>query len=187
MRSAGSPDVLLIINGPQDGTEFPIVGQEVRIGQSHECAVDIQLDRNVSGFHGVATATGDGYKIRSASGSPLIVAGKRVGRMNSRLLKPGEVMRVGYTDMLLECSPDGMSRRSKGIKVPTDFGWAIKGVVGGRVPVLDKLGRFISMIPRFAWHNKFLTIILAVMAMKFIPRVDKIVMDIIAQIRAQFK
>ena len=185
MRAAGSPDALIIINGPQDGTEFPIVHNEVKIGQDRECAVNIQLDRNVLAQHGVATAAGEGYRIRSTAGAPLIVNGKRVGRLKSRLLKPGEVMRVGYTDLLLECSPDGMARRSKGVKVPTDFTWAIKGTIAWTLRIFDKLGRIIAAIPRFAWHNKFITIILVIIAMKFVPGVEDFVMGLFNRLKSE--
>ena len=184
MRTAGSPDAFIVINGPQDGAEFPIVDREVKIGQEHECAVRIQLDRNVQPLHAIATATGDGYRIRAASGTLLKVDGKSVGRLRSRLLKAGEVLTVGYTDLVLEIAPDGMARRSKGVKMPSDMTWAVRGMFKGLFGMTDKLGRFLMTIPKFMWRHKFLTIIGILIASQYIPGLNQIVSPIIDRIRS---
>lgn len=184
MRAAGSPDAFIVINGPQDGTEFPIVNNEVRIGQEHDCVVKIQLDRNVQPVHATATATGDGYRIRAASNATTSVDGKSVGRVRSRLLKPGDVLTVGYTDLVLEVSPDGMSRRNKGVKLPSDIGWVVSGVFKGGFTFAGKVGRFIVMIPRLLWRHKFLTIIAILIASRYIPGLAQIVNPIIHQVQS---
>lgn len=184
MRTAGSPDALIVINGPQDGTEFPLVDSELKIGQEPECAVKIPLDRNVQPVHAVATAAGEGYRIRAASGGALKVDGKSVGRFKSRLLKAGDVLTVGYTELVLEVAPDGMARRAKGIKVPSDIGWAFRGGFKGLFKLSDKFGRFLISIPKWMWRHKFLSIVGIVIAVQFVPGLNQLVNPIINQIRS---
>lgn len=184
MRTAGSADAFIIINGPQDGAEFPIVDNEVKIGQESDCAVKIQLDRNVQSLHAIASATGEGYRIRAASGAPLMVNGKSVGRMKSRLLRAGEVLTVGYTDLVLEISPDGVSRRSKGVKVQSDLSYALRGGFSGLFKVADWFGRTLVAIPQFMWRHKFITIIGFLIASQYIPGLSQYTGPIVDRIRS---
>lgn len=172
MRKAGFPDAFVIINGPQDGTEFPIVEREVLIGSSSQCTVNVVLDRNVLPEHGIATAMAGGYCIRSTSASEIEVNGQRAGRLKSRMIRPGEILRVGYTELQLECSADGMARRSAGVKMPGDLVWFLKDC--GRV--LAKVGRRIAWMSRgflrLVWAHKIVTVITLVAAYFIVPGFD---------------
>ena len=83
MRPAGSPDVFIVLNGPQDGNEFPVGAPKIQIGQDNSCMVNLQLDQNVRPIHAIAMATGKGYSIRASTDSHVTVDGKRAGRFKS--------------------------------------------------------------------------------------------------------
>ncbi|MFP6581760.1 MAG: FHA domain-containing protein [Candidatus Hydrogenedentota bacterium] len=186
MREAGYPDVFIVINGPQDGTEFPIMENTVKIGQGNSCAINIALDRNVLPFHGIATAVGNGYRIRSTSGGTFLVDGKRAGRLKSRVLQSGGIMRVGYTELQLDCSLDGISRRSKGIKIPSDFVWAVKEIGKGLRVVLGTLLGFIIKVPGFALRHKILSLVALLLVIRFVPGLYRIVYPLIKGVQTSF-
>lgn len=174
MRPAGSPDVFIVLNGPQDGNEFPVGAPKIQIGQDNSCMVNLQLDQNVRPIHAIAMATGKGYSIRASTDSHVTVDGKRAGRFKSRLIRPGKIMRVGYTDLMLECSPDGMAGRSQGIVLQNDFVWALTKLLKCVVDLVEKLGRLILTLPRYAWRHKILTIVVLVVASRYVPGLDNI-------------
>ena len=174
MRAAGMPDVFIVMNGPQDGAEFPIGSPAIQIGSENSCAVNLQLDQNVQGVHAIATAMGSGYTIRATTNAPVIVEGKKATQMKSRVIRPGEMMRVGYTDLLLECSPDGMSSRSQGISVQNDFGFAANNIGKSLLGILKLLWRLVLLIPKWAMRHWILTIIILFVASKYLPGLDRI-------------
>lgn len=184
MRSAGSPDVFIVLNGPQDGTEFPIGAPAIEIGQDNSCTVNLQLDQNVQPVHAIATAMGTGYTIRANTNAPVFVEGKKATRFKSRVIRPGEIMRVGYTDLLLECSPDGMSGRSEGIPLQNDFAWAAKNIFRSAIGVLEQLGRLVLLLPRYALRHWFITIIVLVVASRYVPGLDRIFGQILNQVKS---
>ena len=53
------PDAFIVVNGPQDGTEFPIMRAPFNIGQDSTCAVNVRLDGAVRGFHATASQVGE--------------------------------------------------------------------------------------------------------------------------------
>jgi len=184
MRSAGSPDVFIVLNGPQDGTEFPIGTTAVEIGQGNSCTINLQLDQNVQPIHAIATATGKGYSIRATTNAPVFVEGKKATRFKSRVLSSGEIMRVGYTDLMLECSPDGMSGRSQGIALQNDFGWAAKNLLKVGIGILERLGRLTLLVPKYAMRHWIITIVVLVIAARYVPGLGRIFDQIIGWVKS---
>ena len=128
MRMAGEPDAFIIINGPEDGTEFLVRRSPLTIGTDASCLVNIRLDKTLHAEHARATVVSDGYRIRSKGGK-VLVNGRRAGLVRSRILRPGDTLKLGHTMLLLDCSPDGLASRSKGIDVENDVMWAIRRTV----------------------------------------------------------
>ncbi|MCL4691313.1 MAG: FHA domain-containing protein [Candidatus Hydrogenedentes bacterium] len=126
MRAAGQADSFVIINGPEDGTEFPVVRAPFHIGSESACPVQIRLDMNVDDLHALVTVVSDGYRVRRTSRNPVFVNGKRTGSLLSRIVRNGGTIQVGNTLLAVDCSPDGLARRSRGIVYESDFGWAIQ-------------------------------------------------------------
>lgn len=121
-----APDMLEIINGPEDGTEFPINRAPVIVGSDQGCAVNVRLDENVQRFHARLTAVGDGYRVRRIRGGALTVNGKAAGVIRSRVLRHGGVLCVGRTELYLRCAPDGLAKRSRGLPTENDLAWLIR-------------------------------------------------------------
>ena len=131
MRASGEPDAFVVVNGPEDGAEFPVVRAPFHIGFDPSCAVNIRLDTAVRGFGALVTAVSDGYRIRRTDRSPVYVNGKRAGAFRSRIVRSGGSIQIGHTLLCLECSADGLARRSHGIVSESDFGWAVQRVLVG--------------------------------------------------------
>lgn len=120
------PDMLEIINGPEDGTEFPINRAPLIIGSDRSCEINVRLDEAVQRYHVRLTAVGDGYRVRKIHGGNLAVNGKAAGVIRSRVLREGSVLTVGNTEFFLRCAPDGLARRSRGLPVENDIVWTIR-------------------------------------------------------------
>lgn len=120
------PDMLEIINGPEDGTEFPISRAPVIIGSDRSCEVNVRLDEAVQRYHARLTAVGDGYRVRKIHGGILAVNGKAAGVIRSRVLREGSILTVGSTELYLRCAPDGLARRSRGLPVENDIAWTVR-------------------------------------------------------------
>lgn len=135
MKAAGLPDSLTVINGPEDGTEFPITQREFLIGRDDTCAVNLRLDTAIRRIHARAFAVADGYRIRSLGREPVYVNGKRASTIRSQIARSGDILRAGHTELVLECSADGLASRSRGISLESDFVWALRrgAVQAGRL------------------------------------------------------
>lgn len=143
MRAAGLPDTLTVINGPEDGTEFALTQREFLIGSDNACSVNLRLDRDIEAVHGRASAVADGYRVRSAGETPVYVNGKVASIVRSQIVRAGDVLRVGHTELVLECSADGLASRNRGITLENDFMWALRrGALraGGIARLLTRLG-----------------------------------------------
>lgn len=122
-------DTIMIINGPEDGTEFFVSRAPILVGTDPTCGVNIRLDANVQPVQAQLTPVGEGYRVRSNSNAPVYVNGKRAGGVRSRVLRPGDKLRVGHTLLALQCAPDGLASRSRGLVLESDLAWALrKGV-----------------------------------------------------------
>lgn len=148
MTQLGLPDTLIIVNGPEDGADFSVSRSPILIGSDPACAVIIRLDSTVQGQHALAHAVAEGYRVRSTAGAPVYVDGKRAGRVRSRLLRPGGLLRVGYTDLILECSEGGLASRSKGLAVEHDLAWALRRSIAKVGSLAASAARFVVSIPR---------------------------------------
>ncbi len=124
-------DQFQIINGPEDGTEFPITRTPLDIGSDAACAVHIRLDQKVNYYHARVTVVSDGYRIRRLAKGPVFVNGKRAGVVRSRVIRSGGVLRVGSTALMLQCAPEGRARRSHGLSSESDYAWAARFVYRG--------------------------------------------------------
>jgi hypothetical protein len=126
MSAALGSDYIAIVNGPEDGKEFPLVRSPFQIGYQPTCAVCIELDRSVQPVHAQVQAVAGGYSIRPLTASQVLVDGKKVGMYRSRTLRPGRRMQVGKTMFVLRCSRDGLARKSRGLSIESDFRWALR-------------------------------------------------------------
>ncbi len=146
MRPPGSPDCLIVIDGPEDGNEFPISRSPFYIGQDAACAVNIRLDTTVESRHARLTAVADGYRVRAMPGAQTFVGSKRVGSLRSRIVRSGDTLTVGHVTLALECAPDGLAKRSKGIPVENDVIWAFRSVPRVLLGWLLRLSRGLSKL-----------------------------------------
>ena len=134
-----APDMLEVINGPEDGTEFPISRAPVIVGLDLACDVHVRLDETIEEQHARLTAVSDGYRVRKIQGGRLAVDGKRTGVFRSRILRDGGILVVGNTEFCLRCGPNGLAKRSRGLPKESDFFWALR-TMGARMLGLGKSG-----------------------------------------------
>ena len=118
--------MLVIINGPEDGAEFPLVRTPVYIGHGPDCQAHVRLDTAIQPRHAMVTAVSDGYRVRAAGGPGVFVDGKRAGYIRSRILRPGGRLQVGHTQFTVQLAPDGLAKRSRGLRFENDFVWAVR-------------------------------------------------------------
>ncbi len=126
MSYARPTDCFIVVNGPEDGTEFPVVRTPLFIGKDPACAIHLRLDPKVRDRHAQATVVADGYRVRRWDTAPVYVQGKRAGAFRSRVVRAGGTVQVGNTLLLLECAPDGLARRSHGVAAMGDLQWAVR-------------------------------------------------------------
>ena len=165
MRGAGFPDYLVVVNGPEDGAEFPIARTPVYIGKDPQCAINLRLDNSIEAYHARITVVSDGYRVRSIGGASVFVNGKRVGVLVSHILRDGQLLQVGNTLMALECAPDGLATRSHGMASESDLAWLLRQSGDFAARATRRTLRFTSNAFREATHHwKFFTLLGAVVA-----------------------
>jgi len=131
MRDAfAGPDVFEVLNGPEDGAAFPVTSRAFSIGADPACAIAVRFDPAVLPHHARVSVVPDGYRVRRADQAPVLVNGKRAGFIRSRIVRSGDNVQVGQTLLGLECSPDGLASRSRGVVTENDIVWALRH--GGR-------------------------------------------------------
>jgi len=126
MRESGFQDRFEIVNGPEDGAEFPIAARTFSIGADPDCEAQIRLDSSVRPVHARASVTAGGYRIRRMAEAPVYVDGKRAGTLRSRVVRPGGYVQVGQTMLCLECAPEGIMSRSQGAVMENDLIWIVR-------------------------------------------------------------
>jgi hypothetical protein len=131
MNERDRPDAIVVIHGPEDGAEYPIVRAPFYIGSDPSCAVNIRLDEAVRPFHAYVTAVPEGYRVRRFDTEPVYVDGKGTGRFRSRVVRSGGQIQVGNTLLCVECALDGLASRSYGVGTESDLIWAIRRVTRG--------------------------------------------------------
>lgn len=158
MIPATGSDVLEIVNGPEDGSEFPIVRSPVDLGNAPSCMVQARMDRSISGVLARATVVAEGYRIRRIGSGTLLVDGRRVGRIRSRILRNGGVLTAGDTEFMLITTTGGLASRSHGMPLENDAAWALRlllhraallirrtgGLIMGLLPSVS--GGFIALV-----------------------------------------
>ena len=157
MKLAGLPDTLMIINGPQDGIEYPMTERTLAVGSESGTGIQVTLDSAVALRHAAVTPVGNGYRIRSLCNRLVSVGGKKAGRIKSRILRHGDILKVGHTELVLECSVDGLASRSEGISFENDIVWVVRHF-GKRFSLIGYHGmRYLGRIPYFLMKHWFLT------------------------------
>lgn len=126
MRAAGQADCFVVVNGPEDGTEFPIVRAPFHIGHDGTCTVTLRLDKGIEDLHALVSVVSDGYRIRKSRDKAIYVNGRPAGALRSRIVRDGGMVQLGQTLLILECSPDGLARRTHGIATDSDLVWAVR-------------------------------------------------------------
>ena len=146
MRAPDYPDCFVVVNGPEDGTEFPIVRGPFYIGHDPSCMVNIRLDPAVRSFHALVSVVSDGYRVRRSDETPVYVNGRRAGMFRSRFVRSGGCIQVGQTTLCLECAPDGLASRSFGMVTESDFAWAVRSGARSLFRLGRGLLRFLSTV-----------------------------------------
>jgi hypothetical protein len=144
MRASGHSDCLIVVNGPEDGVEFPIVRAPMHIGNDPLCAAHLSLDSGVRPLHALVTAVSDGYRVRRVGTGTVYADGKPAGMLRSRIVRTGGTVQVGETVLVLECAVDGLARRSRGLVTESDFGWAVQRVLHAGTRSVTGLVRFVG-------------------------------------------
>jgi len=120
------PDLFEVLNGPEDGASFPLVGARADMGSDPDCHVLVRLDPGVMPRHARVSVVADGYRIRSLERPCAVVDGKPAGLIRSRIVRHGGTVRVGQTELALVCAPDGLASRSRGLPQESDLSWALR-------------------------------------------------------------
>jgi len=120
------PDLFEVLNGPEDGADFPLTQPRADLGSDPACAVLLRLDHDIRPRHARVTVVSEGYRIRSLERPGVLVDGRRAGLIRSRVARHGSVLRVGATELALVCAPDGLAGRSRGLPRESDLGWALR-------------------------------------------------------------
>lgn len=144
MYATAGADRFEIINGPEDGTEFPVTRAPFDIGGDPGCAVNAQMDEEVRMFHARVAVVSKGYCIRSLKGAPVWVNGKRVGRFRSRVARARDVVRVGRTEFMVHLAEGGLASRSYGLPMESDFRYALRSLGRALAFLLGFFGRILT-------------------------------------------
>ncbi len=119
-------DCFIVVNGPEDGTSFPVVRAPFQIGGDMSCTVNVRLDPGVKAMHALVTVVPEGYRVRRIDTASVLVDGQKAGMFLSRVVRSGGVVQVGQTQICLQCAPDGLASRSNGIVTENDLTWALR-------------------------------------------------------------
>lgn len=172
MKISEVHDTLTVTKGPEDGSEFVLTTSPVFIGKDSSCLVFLQFDVTVRPIHARASVAKNGYRIRSAEGAPVYVADRRAGMIRSRTLRPGQVVRVGYTELVLGCAPEGLAATSAERWTESDFAWLGRAGLSRIV----SLGRLLKVLAgrllKFTLEHWLITTVLAlILVYFFVPQV----------------
>ncbi|MDX9973003.1 MAG: FHA domain-containing protein [FCB group bacterium] len=155
-----STDCLVVVNGPEDGTEFPIVRAPFEVGRASDCAACVTLDAAVRPQHARVWAVSDGYRVRRATHCAVYVDGKRAGRFRSRILREGGTLQVGHTLLALQCAPDGLAGRSHGLVLHSDTACFAHWCAGKAIEVAGGAGGTGIKLLRGLVRNKLVLVAL---------------------------
>jgi pSer/pThr/pTyr-binding forkhead associated (FHA) protein len=100
-RLAPADDYLMVMNGPEDGRIFPLVGASTKLGRLDGCAVTLQLDPTISRDHADILRGDKDYYIEDHSRHGTVVDGTRIS--GKTLLHDGSMIQVGDTVLRICC------------------------------------------------------------------------------------
>lgn len=149
MSYESSTDAFIVVNGPEDGAEFPITQAQFVLGGAADCAINVGLDESISDYHARATVVSDGYLIRATGPAPVYVNGRRAGLIVSRIVRNGGRVQMGGTMMVCRCAPEGLAHRSRGVRHANDLAWALRKVAHGAGWVLGRCYKAMRHFVRF--------------------------------------
>jgi hypothetical protein len=142
-------DQFQVLNGPEDGTIFPITRAPFDIGGNNQCAVAVRMDDAVPDLAAHASAASEGYRIRRADQGELRVNGRSAGFIRSRIIQHGDVLHIGNTQLVLLCATGGLASRSQGLAMQSDGVWAIRWAGRGILSSLKGAWNVLhGMLPR---------------------------------------
>ena len=75
-------DEFEVINGPEDGSSFPVGRVPAYLGADPDCTVRLMTDPSISRRHARITTANGGYRFRLEDGEGLLVNGRRAGVVN---------------------------------------------------------------------------------------------------------
>ena len=169
MSYESTTDAFVVANGPEDGAEFPVTKGSFELGSSPDCQVSVRLDESIAEKHARATVVSDGYLIRSCGPSPVYVNGRRAGLMFSRIVRQGGRVQIGGTMLVCRCAPEGIARRSRGIRQTSDLVWGTRRLASGAGWLLTRLYAAARHFVRFRMSGTMLPLMLLVGGYLFYP------------------
>lgn len=125
---------------------FSLTRAPFDIGADPGCAVHLQCDQTVRPIHARVTVVSDGYRVRRRKGWPVWVNGKRAGAVRSRVMRHGDIVQVGGTQLCLQCVAGGLASRTRGLVSESDLGWALRLFFGGLRGGARRTGRFLRRL-----------------------------------------
>jgi hypothetical protein len=154
-------DTLTVSKGPEDGVQFPITSTPVLVGRDPACLVNLQFDVTIQPEHARIALGRGGYRVRRVTGAPVHVDGAGAGRIRSRVLRPGQSLRVGYTDLVLRCAEGGHAATGSVSWSESDVAWALRAVTGTGRNIAELAAAHMVKATRTAAVNWRWTLVLA--------------------------
>ena len=104
------PDCFEVINGPEDGSRFPVFRVPFYIGSAQRCDIILRLDDDIKATHVKLSKAFGGYCVRCCGRASVYVDGRRSGWLRTRVVRPGGVIQVGNTLLRLASAQEEMAR-----------------------------------------------------------------------------
>lgn len=172
-------DTFTVTKGPEDGARFVLTESPVLIGRDSQCVVNLQLDVTVQPQHARATPDNGAYRIRRLTAAPVHVNGKRVGHVRSKRLAAGGILRVGYTELILSCAPNGLATQSGSGFAESDAAWAIRGLGSQTAALMKQLLRGGIVAGGFLARHWVLTLLAVIVLIFLQPRLREMALDLL--------
>lgn len=179
-------DTLTVSSGPEDGMKFNITSTPVLVGRSPDCLINLQLDVTIQPEHAAIELGNGGYRVRRLTGAPVLVDGRRAGRIRSRSLNHGSVLRIGYTDFVMQYAEGGHAATGSPAWGEHDVAWALRSVLGVARGAAAFCFARAKNLARFAAAHWFWSLaILAAIAYVTLPPVREWAHHWVTQLRAR--
>ena len=149
-------DALEVITGPEDGAVMTLLGGATDLGSGMDCGVRLQMDPHINYTHARLLGLQDGYKVRAMNRGLVQVNGARAGRVRGQILRAGDLLKVGETELYLHLSPQCDAERNQGASFEhSDAGYflvlaatQVRNFAGQGVRVAVAIGRRV-LRPRY--------------------------------------